>query len=126
MVSDDDVERIFQHWKQFRDRPELVRFTEDRKKLIRRCMGKDYGVEDFCALIDFVFKADDPWSKFMRDGGYTGLEELLRKSKLADRVEKALMWKTSYKETERRRVSVESNGLDLGFMGRFRKPMSEV
>ena len=126
MVSDDDVERVFNHWKQFRDRPELVRFTEDRKKLIRRCMGKDYSADDICTLIDFVFKSDEPWSKFMRDGGYTGLEELLRKTKLADRVEKALVWKDSYKETTRRRMSVESDGLDLGFMGRFRKSLSEA
>ncbi len=97
VVSAADVELVFKVWQSYRPKPKLCLFTEDRKKLIRDRLKLGYTPEHLTGLFRYVFESNDSWCRFMRGENdrrkaYTGLDSLLRKAKLADRIEKALLW----------------------------------
>lgn len=117
-----DVRAVFTAWQAKRPRPDLCRLTADRDKLIRSRLALGYSVADLQALIAYVFDADDDWCRFMRGGNnrgkdYTGLDSILRKEKLGDRVERALLWKEGADQAAARQRKLEATGVDLGFMG---------
>jgi hypothetical protein len=112
---------VFDAWKAHRERPELTRLTKDRQKLISDRLGLGYTPEDFVALVNFVHLSSDQWCVYMRNNQYTGLDYLLRKEKLADRVERALNWQIETADLERKRVEEEASGLSLGILGQFRR-----
>jgi hypothetical protein len=124
-VSALDVQQVFDRWRQHRPRPELCRLTTDRAKLIRDRLALGYTAADFVALVDYVFTSDDDWCRFMRGGNdrgkdYTGLDSILRKEKLADRVERALLWSDEAAGERKRREQTERTGVDLGALGAFK------
>ena len=107
-------------------------------------------VEELVLLIDFVHTADDKWAQWMRENDYLGLDYILRKEKLPDRVDKALRWQAEQKlaedqwhasayenealidgEEAKQKPKVKryapapmDNTLDLGVMGRFKFRMN--
>jgi hypothetical protein len=120
-ATDEQIQTVFDAWKAHRERPELTRLTKDRKKLISDRLGLGYTPEDFVALVNFVHLSSDQWCVYMRNNQYTGLDYLLRKEKLADRVERALNWQIETADLERKRVEEEASGLSLGILGQFRR-----
>jgi hypothetical protein len=120
-ATDADIQAVFDAWRQHRERPDVCKFTKDRQKLIRDRLGLGYTVDDFVALVEFVHVASDPWCDFMRKNQYTGLDYLLRREKLGDRVERALIWKAEHAKTEMKRIEEEATGLSLGVLGQFRR-----
>ncbi len=125
-ATPEQVQQVFDAWKSYRSRPDVIRFTAERQKLIQNRIGLGYEVEDFLALFEYVFTSSEQWPVFMRVNDFTGLDNLLRKEKLADRIEKAMLWKTQHAESEKKRVEEETSGLSLGVMGQFRRHMSDV
>jgi hypothetical protein len=121
-----DIQRVFDAWAKHRPKPALCKLTSDRSKLIASRMGLGYSADDLCALVEYVFEADDSWCKFMRgdndrDKDYTALDSLLRKEKLADRVEKALLWRDAKTASTTKPTAASSTtGVDFGAMGAFR------
>jgi hypothetical protein len=120
-ATDEQIQTVFDAWKAHRERPELTRLTKDRQKLISDRLGLGYTPEDFVALVNFVHLSSDQWCVYMRNNQYTGLDYLLRKEKLADRVERALNWQIETADLERKRVEEEASGLSLGILGQFRR-----
>jgi hypothetical protein len=120
-ATDEQIQAVFDAWKAHRERPELTRLTKDRQKLISDRLGLGYTPEDFVALVNFVHLSSDQWCVYMRNNQYTGLDYLLRKEKLADRVERALNWQIETADAERKRVEEEASGLSLGILGQFRR-----
>jgi hypothetical protein len=55
----------------------------------------------------------------MRANDYTGLDYLLRKEKLGDRVEKAINWKQPV-------VKAANDGLSLGVLGALKQALRDV
>jgi hypothetical protein len=125
-ATPEQVQEVFEAWKKHRSRPDVIRFTADRQKLIKDRLNLGYAADDFAALFDYVFTSDEQWPVFMRSNDYTGLDYLLRKEKLADRVERALVWKSEHAATEKKRIAEEVSGLSLGVMGQFRRSLSDV
>lgn len=121
-----DVRRVFDAWRALRPRPELCKLTPDRSKLIAdRLAGRSSA--DLVALIEYVHTADDKWCAFMRDGGYTGLDSLLRRAQLDDRIERALLWKESAAAQARAAEQLDRTGVDLGALGALRhRPPGEA
>ena len=98
MTRSQEIELIFEEWKKRQPRPQLCRLTEDRKSLIRQRLSLGYDAADFVALIEYFFESNDSDAKWMRGENprrktYLDLDNLLRKGKLAGRVEAALLWK---------------------------------
>jgi hypothetical protein len=125
---EDAVEQVFNAWKSHRPRPALCRFTADRAKLLRDRLALGYSAADLLALIAYVFTADDKWCVFMRENDYTGLDYLLRKEKLGDRVERALAWQERAQAEKSRKDRLEQSGVELGALGtlRHRHPPGEA
>lgn len=119
VVPQEQIERVFDKWRSYRSRPEVVRLTADRVKLISDRIKLGYSADDLCALIEFVQLADDPWASFMRANDYTGLDYLLRKEKLGDRVEKAINWKQPV-------IKAANDGLSLGVLGSLKQALRDV
>lgn len=119
VVPQESIEQVFNKWRSYRSRPEIVRLTTDRAKLISDRIKLGYSADDLCALIEFVQLADDPWASFMRVNDYTGLDYLFRKEKLGDRVEKALNWKQPT-------VAAANNDLSLGVLGALKQALRDV
>lgn len=121
-ISAIDIQSVFDAWRAYRPRPDLCRLTTDRAKLIRDRLALGYSTTDLRTLVQFVFEAEDDWCSFMRgrnDRGtdYTGLDSILRREKLADRVERALLWRDQHAAEDRRKRSAEAQGVDLGLLG---------
>jgi hypothetical protein len=118
-VPQEHVEQVFNKWRSYRSRPEVVRLTADRIKLISDRIKLGYSADDLCTLVEFVMLADDQWAQWMRSNDYTGLDYLFRKEKLGDRVEKALNWKTPT-------ATQPSEDLNLGYLGQLKNALREI
>lgn len=100
-----DIELIFEEWRKRQPRPQLCRLTEDRKTLLRQRLNLGYEATDFVAVIQYFFESNESDAKWMRGDNprkkkYLDLSNLLRKEKLAARVEAALLWKLNSRTNE--------------------------
>ena len=91
------IEMVFEAWKIRQIKPQICRLTSDRKDLIRVRLGIGYEPSDFIAVIEYMFESMESDAKWMRGENprkkrYLDLSNLLRKEKLAGRVEAALLW----------------------------------
>lgn len=120
-VSALDVQRVFVAWRETRPRPALCKATADRLKVIADRMALGYSAGDLIALVRYVTEGDDHWCHFMRANEYTGLDYLLRKDKLGDRVERALLWLDGAEAESAQRAHLERTGVDLGPLGALRR-----
>lgn len=97
MSKDDDVTAVWKFWASRQRRPDLCRLTADRRKLIADRLRLGYDPTDLIVLFRYAFEADEPRARFWRgdnDRGetYLGLDDLLRVTKLGDRVVRAHHW----------------------------------
>lgn len=78
--------------------PGVVSLTKDREGQIGRALDHGYTAEDLVALVRYAFEADvweaRMWRGEEREGGgeFLGLDNLLRVTKLSDRVDRAREW----------------------------------
>lgn len=126
-----DVQSVYDAWKAYRPRPDLCRLTADRAKLIRDRLALGYTAADLRALIHYVFQAEDDWCSFMRGRNergtdYTGLDSILRREKLADRVERALLWRDQHATEDARKRTAEAQGVDLGLLGSLKNRLNTL
>lgn len=97
MATSEDVERVWREWAGRQQRPDLVRLTAERRKLIGARLRLGYSAEDLVALVRYAYEADEPGPRFWRGENesrrtYLDLENLLRVGKLGDRVPRARLW----------------------------------
>lgn len=109
-----EVVRVFESWRRRQQRPRLCRLTDERRDLIRRRLALGYTEEDLAILFEFAFESDEPAPRFWRGDNprcrkYLGLDNLLRKTPLGDRIEQALAWREDQ--------TIVEEGIDLGPMG---------
>jgi len=126
-MSADDIRLVFDAWASGQKRPNLCRFNADRKEMIRKRMSRGYSAADLIALMRYAYESDSQECRFWRgeDGGrsYIGLDNLLRVTKLADRIERALGW---LEDLDGREHDVglnddEEDGVVLDFVGELRR-----
>ena len=96
-VTAEEVQRVWEAWRVRQKRPDLVRFTDERDKLIRKRLALGYSADDFVALVRFGYEADDDRARFWRGENpdrrtYLDLENLLRLEKLGARIPVAVAW----------------------------------
>jgi hypothetical protein len=51
-----------------------------------------FSTEEVVSVVEWAHCSDDSQAQFLRDGGYLGLDNILRQAKLPRRVELALVW----------------------------------
>lgn len=109
-----EVERVFSAWRDQRaawlerradagvgsGQGQAPRLTVERVKLIRAAL-RDYSADDLICLLDYAFNADEGnapfWRGESRDSNgstYVGLDNLFRKTKIDDRIDRATEWAT--------------------------------
>jgi len=91
------IRRVFEHWQKFQPRPDGCRMTDTRRDLISNRLRKGHTEEDLIALITYAYEADTDEAQFWRGDNdrertYLGLDNLLRSTKLPDRVDRAIAW----------------------------------
>lgn len=96
-VRSDEIETVFEAWRARQTRPEACRLTDERRDLIRVRLALGYEVEDFVLLVRYAAESDEPGPRWWRGDNptrkrYTDLANLLRREKLAGRVEAAREW----------------------------------
>lgn len=96
-ISEADVDRVWAAWLARQARPGACRYTEDRKKLIRKRLALGYSADDLVLLVRFAWEADAPGPRWWRGENpdartYLDLDNLLRESKLGPRVQAASEW----------------------------------
>ena len=117
-VSKKDVEAIFEAWKKRRDRPHLCRLTVDRADLIKKRLRLGYEGFDFLLLIDSAWESEDDGPRWWRGNNptrkkYLTIDALLRREKLASRIEAALIWHEDGRGANSRPDSEEYFGMRL-------------
>lgn len=96
-----EVELVWEEWRKRQKRPDLVRLTAERRRLISARIKLGYSADDLCALVAYAYESDDDRPRFWRgetgDGPdsrtYLDLENLFRVHKLGERVPAALEWR---------------------------------
>lgn len=93
-----DVDRVLDLWRRSSAHPGAIRLTEDRRRLVADRMAEGYTADDLCAMVEWVFLADERGPRWLRGGNpdgvkYLTIEALLRQDKLGPRVQAALEWK---------------------------------
>jgi hypothetical protein len=96
IVTSDEISKIFQSWKEKVNKK--VRLTERRIINIEEALAK-YNEEDILLIIDYIFYSDDDYALFIRgvnerNKSYTELENILRLSKIEDKLARAKIWKS--------------------------------
>lgn len=102
-VTDNEIEQVFEAWRQRQKRPEACRLTEDRIDLIRARLRRGYTTEDLLVLFEYAWEASTADARFWRGDNarrrtYLDLANLLRAGKLAGRVEAARNWREDQRE----------------------------
>jgi hypothetical protein len=114
-----DVQRVFTAWAERRPKPQYCKLSKARKRLITARL-KEYSADELVAVIRYAYDADEPWPRWMRgnnprDRQYLDLENLFRVTRLAERVEEALLWADRMKREGPAPKAVD--GVVLGPMG---------
>lgn len=96
-ISETDVDRVWAAWLARQARPGACRYTEDRKKLIRKRLALGYTADDLVLLVRFAWEADEPGPRWWRGENpdrrtYLDLDNLLREGKMGPRVQAASDW----------------------------------
>jgi hypothetical protein len=96
-IDREDIKRVFTEWLLIAARPTTCRLTLDRQDLIRWRLQLGYTADDLVLLLRYARESDDPGPRWWRGDNpngrrYLDLRNLLRRSKLADRVDAARAW----------------------------------
>lgn len=92
-----DVRRVFEAWRERQARPEQVTLGDDRRELIAARLRRGYTADDLVRLVRYAYDSDTSEARMWRGDNdrartYLGLDNLLRSTKLADRVDRARAW----------------------------------
>lgn len=104
-VKAEDINRVYEAWLQRQKRPDLCRFTTDRADLIRKRLQLGYEAADFILLIRWVHESNEDGPRWLRGENprkksYLDLTNLLRREKLAPRIEAARLWEEADGESK--------------------------
>lgn len=118
MSDTDHVERVFDAWRTRQARPELVKLTPERRRIIAARL-KTASPEDLLLVIEWVHESDDPRARFLRGGNregraYLGIDNLFRASKIDDRIEAARAWDDPGEDADPTGGDAEDSFGDLG------------
>lgn len=96
-VKAGEVELVWDEWQKRQRRPDLVRLTDERRKLIRARLALGYTTPELVALVRFAYESSDRRARFWRGENedkktFLDLENLLRVTKLGDRIPVAVEW----------------------------------
>lgn len=88
------AQEFWDEWRARQKKPERVKLTPDRWTLIRRRVAQVRATpEEMGDLVVYFFEGDTHEAKWMQSNPqYLGVDGLLRKEKLADRIERARDW----------------------------------
>lgn len=91
------VDLVFECWRKHQPNPDRVRLTQARRKLIRDRLKSGFTSDDLCNLVRYAHEAEADEARFWRgdndrDRTFLGLDNLLRSTKLPDRVDRANAW----------------------------------
>ena len=114
-----DVSSVFDAWAQRQKRPAACRLGSASRRLIKGLLS-EADAESLVLLFQYAYEADEPGPRFWRGENarkatYLGLDNLLRLSKLAGRIQLAMEWQKSCTQQ-----SVQTDGTTLGPMAAFR------
>ena len=115
----DDVSLVWECWRKYQKRPDACRLSPNAKSQIRSAL-KEASAKHINTLLVYAFTADEPGPRYWRGQNdlrrtYLGLDNLLRASKLAGRIQCALEWS----ENQTAEVA-EGDGTTLGPMAAYR------
>lgn len=121
-VSATDVDRVLLAWRERMRRPDLVRLTDDRKKLVAQRLRAGFTADDLLAVVRYAFESQDRIPRWWRGENedratYLDIESLLRAEKLGGRVTAALEWAERVGEQGE---AVPENVIRFGASARFR------
>jgi len=102
-ATPEDVALVWETWRKRQRRPDLVKLTEERIKLVRKRIALGYTAKELAVLVRFAFEADDKRARFWRGDNatrttYLDLENLFRIEKLGHRIPVALEWAETHPE----------------------------
>lgn len=121
-MASTDIKTVFEKWRSYQPRPNICRLTDARKKLIGARL-KDFSAEELEVMIKWVFESNEYGPRWLRGDNperrtYLDLQNILRSTKVPQRVEAAFRWVDQQKEPE---VSpATQDGIDLGSLGALR------
>jgi len=103
--TQNQIQAVFNAWKERQKRPSICRLTKERKRLIKKALEDGYTEKDLVALIKYAYESNDAGPRFWRGQNqqkriYLDLVNLLRINKIAGRVEDALNWELDLNEAE--------------------------
>ena len=115
-----DVESVFQAWSKFQKSPSRCRLGSGSKRVIESAL-KEADAQTLVEFIEYAYRSDDAGPRYWRGHNqqqrtYLGLDNLLRVSRLAGRIEAMHNWQGS-----RGKASSTDNGTTLGPMAAYRR-----
>jgi hypothetical protein len=121
MADLDEVERVFEEWRSRQASPGRVTLSEERRRLIASRLNRA-SADDLVMLVRYAFEAETSEARFWRgeDGGraYLGLDNLLRISKLDDRIDRARSWAEEQGDED---DDGDDDGIVFGVLGALRR-----
>ena len=99
MSESDPICDVFEAWRVRQPSPGRVTLTEERRKTIGARLRRGFDADDLVLLVQYAYEADTDEARFWRADNappgtrqYLGLDNLLRVSKLSDRIDRAHAW----------------------------------
>lgn len=120
--TSEEIETVFEAWRERQKRPSRVRLTKGRRDLIRRRLQNGHTVDDLLTVIRYAYEADVAEARFWRGENlqratYLGLDSLFRIGKLDDRVDRAYDWLDDIDE----QCQQEEQGVVIDLVGMLRR-----
>lgn len=111
-ASKEDVNTVFAAWMAGQKRPHLCKLTSGRENLIKRAL-REYSALEISTLMRYAYESSDERARFWRGENdrnetYLDLTNLLRITKLDERVLLAMTWAEDALESESPTTRAES------------------
>jgi hypothetical protein len=115
------VKDIFNAWRSYQKRPESCHCGPATKRMIESAL-KEAVAQDLCDLIEYAYTADEPGPRFWRGENqnkrtYLGLDNLMRTSKIASRVQMLQDWR----DTRAVSGATDGDGTNMGPLAAYRR-----
>jgi hypothetical protein len=117
--SSQEVQEVFDAWRQRQKRPNACRLGNASRRLIKSALS-EADAASIILLFKYAYEADEPGPRFWRgenarQATYLGLDNLLRLTKLAGRIQLAMEWGKVCRER-----ATEGDGTNYGPMAAYR------
>ena len=121
----DDVNSVFEAWRTRQKRPNACRLGNASKRLIKSALS-EADADSVVLLFKYAYESDEPGPRYWRGENnrkatYLGLDNLLRLTKLAGRIQLAMEWAKTASEQ-----ATEEDGTTLGPMAAYRASRGRV